>query len=436
MPPPDETTPNTSPSSNLRFGGLTINDLRIVRDPRTGKILYFLDPQNRAYDPETGVRDPSHDFHPRDDVPAQYQRGPANATPASAGSAAEVAARTAFIDGNAERAQQINDALVPGQTASRAADEIRRAEASTARNESQRAELRAHKAWIDGQYMNVTPQPDGTWVTTPVGNMTADPATVTRPTAFDALDGSALTGDEPFLMTNQRTVYAQRGQYGSADAADRATTKAGAEGYLTIKGGVAWLAELSTKDNAAYRAMLDKLVNAGYLTAAERTAAGGQWSTDAGNALARAARDVAVVNTTDLGKTTTLDQWLQQKADAGAGADTGSGGSDNLPVTREYTDPEQIKASAKSAAEQALGRKLTDAEEAELVGHFRSLEDGMYDQIDAARAGSTGGGSYVNPSPTGQINQFLDTGPREQEQANWSTAQYGEALLSLFGVHY
>jgi hypothetical protein len=296
--------------------------------------------------------------------------------------------------------------------------------------------------WVDGQYVTLAPVVDAQgnltgYTTTTVGGKTS--RTLAVPSAFGALEVSQIDETTPFLMSHWQNgtpgtpgpVTGKPSAGGMFSNVFHSLATSG-PGILTIGGGVAWLASLATKDHGAYEAMLQKLHDAGYLSDADLAEAAGHWSAAAGKAFALAARDTAVVNTTPAGRDTTLDEFLVSKAGAYA-AGQGAGKAPYQPVQRSYTDPAAIKAAAKDQAAQLLGRQLTPAEEGELVGHFRSLEDAKFDQIDSAgRAGTAA--SVTDPSAPGQIDSFLDSGPREQEQADFRAAQMGQVIKRLFGV--
>ena len=281
------------------------------------------------------------------------------------------------------------------------------------------------RLWVDGKYVTVQQSADGgTW--TVVGDKGAQP--MLRPSAFDALDGQQIEASSPFLMgyklggdpTKSTTI---------GNLFDKLQT--GNRNVMTIAGGVQWLAGLATKDPEAYQSMLDKLHNANYLSDSDYASAAGHWSAAAGNAFALAARDVAVVNTTPNGADTTLDQFLAGKQGALDAAKQGAK-QPYQPVNRAYTDPEDLKASARSTAEKVLGRQLTDAEEKRLTDHFHSLETAKYDTIDAAHQ-SGKNASYTAPG-SGQIDAFVEGAGHEQEAANFRAAGYGQTLMQMFGV--
>jgi hypothetical protein len=243
------------------------------------------------------------------------------------------------------------------------------------------------QVWIDGHLMwvqsNVDENGHVTWTARPPGQPDAKGDAHNLPTAFDAIDNANLDPTAPFLMgytigggATPRPGATDSQVSGTQSGARQAISK----NMQTVGGSVSWLAALSTKDEGAYQLMLKKLNDAGYLSDADLATAGGKWSAAAGQAMVLAARDTAVVNTTANGSGTTLDQFLASKS----GVNAASKAKAFTPVDRSYTDPESIKASAKSEAEQVLGRQLTPEEEAQLVGHFRSLEDAAFDAQDAA----------------------------------------------------
>lgn len=275
------------------------------------------------------------------------------------------------------------------------------------------------QVWLDGVLVTVKLGADGqTYTATPVSGKGAGAQGV-RPTAFDALDGQSIEETNPFLMSHAVGAVAGMGPTSAAN-------------HMSIKAGVQWLAELSAKDPGAYASMLQKLYNAGYLSKSDLAQAAGHWSASAGQAFALAARDTAVVNTTTSGLNTTLDDFLKSKAGAAAALEADNGKGPYVPVPRNYTDPEDIKATAKGAAEDVLGRQLTAAEEAKLTARFRGLEDAKYNAIDAA--GVQGKNASVTDPGSGQISAFVSGDGHEQEAANFRAAEYGLSLKRLFGL--
>lgn len=325
--------------------------------------------------------------------------------------------------------------------AKKAADEA--AKAKTAREVSA---LNQDVAWIDGKrvrFVGFDENGSPTYTLNGAGNPNEDgaPYVLSKPTAYGALEAGELADQNTrFVMHNGTQMWAdgstgvrpntKNPNWDSTNVYKRAQqqyNRTTGTNYMTIGNGLQWLAALSMRDPELYATTLDKLHRAGYLTDAQYESAGGAYNAMAGMAFAKAATDVSVLN--GQGENVDLMQYLDMRA-GGNGALGGSGGQDEYtPTPREYTDPENIKASAKSIAQEALGRRLSEEEEAQLVGHFRSLEDATFDQIDAAR-----GKSYrVTPPGQGQINTFVEDG-HEQEAANYRAAEYGLALKRLFGL--
>jgi hypothetical protein len=295
--------------------------------------------------------------------------------------------------------------------------------------------------WVDGKQMKVVKVGDDGAYTVQVDGGKPGPMTTT--TAFGALDSSAIDGGARFTMNyGQGDIFDGQaaGQHaytpqgvGATGAAGEHSQSANQVGnttnMMTIQSGLQWLANLATTDHEAYGAMVDRLHKAGYLSDQAYAAAGsGTYSSIVGGAFADAARDTAVINSTPNGFHTRLDDVLDQRIAGVAAAKAAA----YKPVARNYTDPEAVKASARSAAESALGRQLTPEEESRLTAHFHSLESTAYDQVDAAGRQDQNA-SVTNPSVPGQVNSFINDN-NAQEQANFATSGYGRALMNLFGV--
>jgi hypothetical protein len=337
--------------------------------------------------------------------------------------------------------------------AKRAADRSKRQDPATiaAANEKRAQatevdQLNQGYAWIDGKRVRfVGKDPDtGNPLYTLNGagdpNDGGNPYQLTKPSAYGALDTDLVDQNTRFVMSNGTQTFADGSHnqrtnpgWGSADAADRHYTQRTGTNFMTVGNGLTWLTNLSVKDPDAYQAMVDKLHDAGYLSDPQYEAAAGGYSSVAGSAFAKAATDLSVVNATDAGATLALDQFLKQRGDANAARKKDATAAAYVPTERSYTDPEAIKAAAKSEAESFLGRHLSDAEEAELVTHFRGLETAVFDAVDAAGVQGQNA-TFTQPNPTGQIDAFVEGPGREQEGANYRAAQYGQALKRLFGV--
>lgn len=297
--------------------------------------------------------------------------------------------------------------------------------------------------WVNGHRMVVTGKnPDGSLMVQVEGIDKKSSAFGSDATlAFGALDSPTPSADTRYLMSvgpqmDQEGNVAKptllgHGAQASVDGVTptRMTQNPVGQNKFTIGLGVQWLAELSTKDPEAYQAKVDLLHRAGYLSDADYAAAGGGWSNAVGGAFALAARDTAVTNGTKEGANTTLEQLLDAKAKAGDEKKKKS----FTPVDRSYTDPAAVRGQARSAAEAALGRRLTPDEEARLTSHFHGLEAGMYDQIDAAHRNETGA-VVTQPNLPGQVDDFLYNGQLAQEEADFRAGGYGDVIRKMVGL--
>lgn len=304
--------------------------------------------------------------------------------------------------------------------------------------QAQLASLNQDVAWLDGKRIRfVGFDPDSgapTYTLNNAGNPAegGTPYQLTKPTAYGALEAGDLADQNTrFVMSRGMQMFTPGTQPTGQgwDTTNGAYARTTGTNYMTIGSSLTWLAALSLKDPETYKAMVDKLHKASYLTDAQYAATGGGYSSIVGAAFARAGSDVSVVN--GQGSTLSLPEYLDQRS-AGNDALAADGSSTKYtPVERKYTDPEDIKANAKTVAEQTLGRQLTDAEEAQLTGHFHSLEDAAYDMIDRAK-----GKSYrVTPPGQGQIDAYVDGPAHEQEAADYRAAGYGLMLKQLFGLN-
>jgi hypothetical protein len=331
-----------------------------------------------------------------------------------------------------------SDGRIHNEAAKYAAERARRQDpvtgvAATAAADAQLAGLNSDYAWIDGKRVKFVGIDAATGKPTYTLDNKNDPTTkqpyvLSPPSAYGALDGDQVPdGSTQFLMTQGVTTHNGQAGFG-LDTFLHPGMWAG-KNFMTVANGLTWLANLSIKDTPAYQAMVDKLHNAGYLTDEAYSRSGGGYSQTVAAAFAIAARDVSVLNGQGgTGANITLDMFLGQRASG----NTALGGNQRQKVNRSYVDPESIKASARSEAENVLGRQLSDAEEAQLVGHFRSLEDAAFDAQDAA--GPNGGARYTTPGD-GQIAAFVDGPEHEQEAANFAAGQYGMALKRLVGLN-
>jgi hypothetical protein len=239
-------------------------------------------------------------------------------------------------------------------------------------------------------------------------------------------------GNQAFLMTvGPRTDAAgapippgeQDLRAGGRNASQRTDAERGpSQNMMTLQNGVQWFRNLSRKDPEAYGEMVDLLVGAGYLS--EEVARRSVYTRDAGSAFAYAAADAA--ENYQAGSRDDFYTFLQKSR----GDAEGARGSGYQPVTRSFTDPTELAQTARTAAEDMLGRSLTDEETARFASHFRGLETAMYDQIDAAGRAS-GTATVVNPSSTGQAEAMLRAPEYNAERARQLTGEYMDSFTQL-----
>lgn len=245
--------------------------------------------------------------------------------------------------------------------------------------------------------------------------------------------------------TGDRTGLANsRGVYGSADSLDRQltpgqTTPTGTnENYLTISAGVLWLRQLSVRDPAAYNKLVVLLRNAGYGNLPNEDAALplNGYTQLVGAAFAYAANDLAQANAAGDGRTLLeyltdrgqgyADYLAQQEADQKAA-------EAYQPVDRKYQDPSTLRAAAKAAAVDALGRKLTDAEEARFEAAYRAQEENFYNGIDQAGEAKGVFRGYA-PDVAGQVNDYIEGDQFATERAANSIGEYAQVFQRLVGL--
>jgi hypothetical protein len=245
------------------------------------------------------------------------------------------------------------------------------------------------------------------------------------------------------VATGERTGLAQtRGVYGSADSLERqltpgSDTNSGTnENIMTVSAGVLWLRNLAARDKAAYNKLVVMLRNAGYLTGDDEALPLNGYSQQAGVAFALAANDLA--HAYQGGDTRTLMEYLTERgqgyADFLAQEEADAAAADAyVPVERQYTDPATLRASAKAAAVEALGRKLTDEEEARFEAAFRAQEDTFYNQLDTARENETRFAAYA-PDVTGQVSDFIDGDEFETERAANKIGELSQVFMQMMGL--
>lgn len=408
--------------------------LREIRDPRNNKLLGYVDIAGREFSPD-GKR--------------------TSGLPVSGGYGSYVA--------TIPRGPQ-QDAANRALNVETAAEQRKRsAEAKAAGIEKHQAEVKAARPLIDSPMtvdgilqrpFGMTMDPSkatvtGGKVTDADGNdisksaLGAVAAQRSRAAAvFSGLNLSAIEPSQKFVMsygadqtidpaTGEKVIPQVNDNMNSNRRHQEQTTPPPkpTQNLMTIQEGVRWLQQLSVKDPAAYNQMVVKLRNASYLSGKDEDLPLNGWSTTVGQAFAYAAQDLA--GASNAGETRTMNEWLDARgktfADSMAQADV------YHPVDRHYTDPAALAATARSAAEQLLGRSLTDAEAARFSAHFKGLEDANYNAIDAAGR-AKGSATVTDPNAAGQAEAFVRSPEFNADRSKQLVGTYMDAFKSLMGL--
>lgn len=255
-----------------------------------------------------------------------------------------------------------------------------------------------------------------------------------RVDTFSVLGTSEFSAETRFLLGRgpQVDAYGQEVHSGNQDlrvggrnASQNAPTTV--NNMMTLAGGVTWFRSLAQTDKGLYNEMVDLLMGAGYLS--EDAARHDVYTLDAGKALAWAGTELS--ENSKAGYDGDLRTFLQQVAQSRQDMTAATKGRDYQPGPRSYTDPEDLKATAREAARQILGRSLSDTELAAFTGRFRGLEDAMYDKVDAAGSSGAGGARVTDPNPGGQAEAMLMDPKYNTERARQLTGSYMDAFHSL-----
>lgn len=203
----------------------------------------------------------------------------------------------------------------------------------------------------------------------------------------------------------------------------------------SIAAGIQWLRDLSVQDKEGYNSLVYSLYAAGYLSAADTRY--GSFTSGVAEAFANAAHDTYVINQSQSGgSTTTLFNHLDDLAAGYEESGTGpSGSSSNAtePVrVDQWTDRDTLTANLRAAAQNALGRSLTDDETAAFVSAFHGQEQTWNDEQWAAQNG-TGTSITDRPSASATAQDYVGN-QFEQEKAGQDLGSYMGVLRNLMGL--
>jgi hypothetical protein len=266
-------------------------------------------------------------------------------------------------------------------------------------------------------------------------NYGAVPTFTPNPKSPDGLDYS-VTG-----------VLESRGVYGSADTLEHynppgTTVDVGKQAnQVTISAASVWLRKLAATDKDAYNQLVVLLRNAGYLSGDDSELPLNGWTFTVAKQFATAAFDLANANAG--GDTRDLYTYLKDRGQGYADLQAQKEKEQNppfQPTERRYEDPATLAAAAKSAAIDALGRKLTPQEEARFEAAFKAQYDAAYDQIDAVGRRqhdnpdqSIPGARVTFPDIQGQTDAFLNQDEFVPEHQARLMGQYVQSFLDLIG---
>jgi hypothetical protein len=206
---------------------------------------------------------------------------------------------------------------------------------------------------------------------------------------------------------------------------------------MTLAGALSWLRNISATNKDQYNYIVALLVQSRYLS--DDDARLNTYTNEVAAAFLQSVIDVHFVNSDQgAGAQTTwfdhIDQIIAGIEESGLGGDGTSGGGGGAapePPTRlnRYTDEMTVREAVTAAARNALGRSLTDAEEAAFVSSFRSLEDKWNDDVFSSQIAQFNGQETSitdAPNPGLAAQDFVES--QHQPEAN------SQAFGSYMGV--
>jgi hypothetical protein len=214
------------------------------------------------------------------------------------------------------------------------------------------------------------------------------------------------------------------------------TGRQGQATQMTLAGALSWLKNLASRNRDEYNYIARLLVESGYI--GPEQVRYGSYTNEVAAAFLQSVIDVSIINQDDhVGQATTwmnhIDSLIEGAYESGneAGGAGGGGGGDAQPPLRRdvFSDESTLRAVITNAARNALGRSLTDAEEAAFVSEFRGAEQQWNDQSFAAEMATFNGSpSTVTdaPNPGVAADNFIDS--------HHSTESNAQAFGSYMGV--
>jgi hypothetical protein len=220
-------------------------------------------------------------------------------------------------------------------------------------------------------------------------------------------------------------------------------TRQGRVVQMTMAGALSWLRNLAATSRDEYNYIARLLVESGYLS--EGDVRYNSYTNDVAGAFLQSVIDVYFVNADEgAGATTTwfnhIDSLIEGAEASGTGVDGAGGGGGDIPEPPSrldrFTDEMTVREAVAQAARTALGRSLTDAEEAAFVSQFRTLEQGWNDQqYEASLAQFEGRATSVTdaPNPLLAADNFVETAHQPEANAQ-SFGSYMGVLRRMVGL--
>jgi hypothetical protein len=126
-------------------------------------------------------------------------------------------------------------------------------------------------------------------------------------------------------------------------------------------------------------------------------------------------------------KQVTPVDYMQRQIKIGGNALSGAGGPAKQPLTVQYTDPASLKATLQSAAQDALGRNLTDGELSAFVSKFHGEEK-------TQQTAAYNNASSVTPPDAGAQAQADVLGQHGPEHDQKLASGYLDSIAQQLGV--
>jgi hypothetical protein len=188
-----------------------------------------------------------------------------------------------------------------------------------------------------------------------------------------------------------------------------------------------FIISLQASNPALYKQYQQQLYKAGYYGSSKPIY--GTYTGRDGQAIQQMLQDYEATDSArvsnGLGRLTPVD-YLADTIKKGGSA-LANGGVTRQPLTIQYTDPETLKATLQSAAQDGLGRNLTDKELTTFVSKFHGQEA-------AAQTGAYNNDTSITPPDAGADAQALVTNQHGPEHDQKLAAGYLDSINQMLGV--